>query len=92
MDLKELRKEIDAVDSRIVELFEKRLEISEKFAAYKREAGIPVRDEAREKEKLLQVQNLAHSAFGREHIGELYTLLISLSRKLQEELIKASLQ
>ena len=90
MDLDELRKEIDAVDAEIVKLFEKRMEISERIAAYKQQAGIPVRDEAREKEKILQVQNLAHTEFNRQHIEDLYTLLMSLSRKLQEEKAKKS--
>ena len=90
MDLNELRKEIDAVDRHIVALFEKRMEISERIAAYKQEKGMQVRDEEREKEKISQVQNLTHTDFNREHIEELYTLLISLSRKLQEELAKKS--
>ena len=90
MDLNELRKEIDAVDRQIVELFEKRLEISERIAAYKQSAGKAVRDEARETEKITQVKELAHTDFGRKHIEELYTLLMSLSRKLQEEKIKKS--
>ena len=90
MDLNELRKEIDAVDRQIVELFEKRMEISERIAAYKQEKGMQVRDEEREKEKISQVQNLTHTDFNRQHIEELYTLLISLSRKLQEELNKKS--
>ena len=92
MDLKELRKEIDAVDAEIVKLFEKRMEISERMAAYKQKEGLPVQDKAREKEKILKVQSLARTAFGREHIEELYTVLISLSRKLQVELAKTSLQ
>ena len=90
MDLDELRKEIDAVDQALVALFEKRMEISERIAAFKQKAGIPVRDEAREKEKILQVQNLAHTEFNRQHIEDLYTLLMSLSRKLQEEKAKKS--
>ena len=92
MDLKELRKEIDAVDREIVALFEKRMEISERIAEYKQQAGLPVRDETREAEKIAQVQNLTRTDFGRKHIEELYTLLFALSRKLQEEKIKTSLQ
>ena len=92
MDLKELRKEIDAVDAEIVKLFEKRMEISERMAAYKQKAGIPVRDEKREKEKILNVQSLTHTEFNRQHIEELYTLLMSLSRQFQEEKQKTALQ
>lgn len=90
MDLDELRKEIDAVDRQIVALFEKRMEISERLAAYKQKEGMPIRDVAREAEKIHQVQNLTHTEFNRQHIEELYTLFISLSRKLQEELTKKS--
>ncbi|MBR3672554.1 MAG: chorismate mutase [Spirochaetia bacterium] len=90
MDLDELRKEIDAVDRQIVALFEKRMEISERIAAYKQKVGMQVRDEKREQEKIRQVQNLTHTEFNRQHIEELYTLFISLSRKLQEELTKKS--
>ena len=90
MDLDELRKEIDAVDAEIVKLFEKRMEISERIAAYKQQARIPVRDEMREKEKIQQVQSLTHTEFNRKHIEELYTVLMALSRKLQEEKTKKS--
>ena len=90
MNLDELRKEIDAVDAEIVKLFEKRMEISERIAAYKQQAGIPVRDETREKEKILKVQSLTHTEFNRKHIEELYTVLMALSRKLQEEKAKKS--
>ena len=90
MDLDELRKEIDAVDAEIVKFFEKRMEISEHIAAYKQQAGIPVRDKTREKEKILKVQNLTHTEFNRKHIEELYTVLMALSRKLQEEKAKKS--
>ena len=92
MNLKELRKEIDAVDREIVALFEKRMEISERIAACKQSTGTPIRDEAREAEKIAQVQSLTHTPFNREHIGELYTLLMALSRKLQEEKKKTTLQ
>ena len=90
MDLNELRKEIDAVDRQIVALFEKRLEISERMAEYKKNTGMPVQDKAREAEKIALVQSQAHTDFSRQHIEELYILLMSLSRKLQEELIKKS--
>ena len=92
MDLKELREEIDAVDREIVALFEKRMEISERIAACKQSTGTPIRDEAREEEKIAQVQNLARTDFGKENIGELFTLLMALSRKLQEEKNKTTLQ
>ena len=39
MDLLELRKQIDEIDSQVVELYERRMEVSRKVAEYKIETG-----------------------------------------------------
>ena len=39
MDLKDLRKQIDEIDSSLVELYEKRMEVSSAIADYKIENG-----------------------------------------------------
>lgn len=43
-ELTEIRKDIDAVDRQITELFEKRLEYTKEVAEYKIAAGKPVLD------------------------------------------------
>ena len=48
-DITELRAEIDAVDSQIIELFRQRMEISEGVAAYKQAVGKPIYDPERER-------------------------------------------
>jgi chorismate mutase/prephenate dehydratase len=47
-DLKKTREEIDRIDKEMRELFEKRMTAVEKVADYKREHGLPVKDEERE--------------------------------------------
>jgi chorismate mutase len=44
MELAEVRKEIDAIDEDLAKLFLKRMELSAKVAACKREKGLPVYD------------------------------------------------
>ena len=52
MDLQELRKKIDGIDSRIVELYEERMDVCRQVAEYKIETGKNVFDKIREEEKL----------------------------------------
>ena len=54
-DITELRAEIDAVDSQIIELFRQRMEISEGVAAYKQAVGKPIYDPERERRKLVKI-------------------------------------
>lgn len=83
MDLKELREEIDIVDKNIVELFEKRMDIASQVADYKISAGKKVFDKQREDEKLRTVKALVHSDFNKVGVEELFSQLMSMSRKLQ---------
>ena len=48
MNLDEIRKEIDSIDSQIVELFTKRMECSRSVAEYKLENGMKIFDPERE--------------------------------------------
>ena len=55
MDINELRKEIDKTNSDMLNLFIKRMELSQKIAEYKRENSLPVTDKKREREILSNV-------------------------------------
>jgi monofunctional chorismate mutase len=52
VDIEKLRKEIDLIDERILELLRKRMRISVEIGRMKREKGIPIYDERREAEVL----------------------------------------
>ena len=55
MDLKELRKEIDSIDTQITNLFLRRMDVSARIGQYKKEHGLAVYDPARERQKLQEI-------------------------------------
>ena len=82
MDLKEYREEINAIDGELVSLFAKRMRVSEGIAACKKEHGLPVLDETREREKLRTVLEATPEDL-REYAASLYSLIFELSRARQ---------
>jgi monofunctional chorismate mutase len=86
MDLTELRKQIDEVDSGLIRLFQRRMEISAEIALYKAKSGLAVHDPAREREKLEDMLSKTDEPF--KAYGEvLYPMLFELSRAYQQTLI-----
>lgn len=87
MDLLELREQLDAIDEKIVALYEQRMDISRQVAEYKIAAGRKVLDKQREAEKLAKVKSLTHNEFNSQGIEELFEQIMSVSRKLQYQLL-----
>lgn len=87
-DLIELRQEIDEIDQQMVELFEKRMGVSAEVARYKIANGKKVFDKEREHEKLTKLKAMAHNDFNRHGVEELFQQIMSMSRKLQYELLE----
>ncbi|MBD5527653.1 MAG: prephenate dehydratase [Lachnospiraceae bacterium] len=87
MDLLELREQIDVIDKQIVELYERRMEICGRVAEYKIETGKKVFDRQREMEKLAKVKSLTHNEFNSHGVEELFEQIMSMSRKLQYQLL-----
>lgn len=87
LDLLKLRDEIDSVDDKIVELFEKRMAIAEQVAKFKIETGKPVFDKTREQAKLNALGSKMHTSFNTCGIQELYQQIMSISRKRQYQLL-----
>ncbi len=88
-DLLSLRDSIDKIDAQIVELYEKRMEICGQVAEYKIETGKKVFDRTREQEKLAKVKSLTHNEFNSHGIEELFEQIMSMSRKLQYQMLTA---
>ncbi len=86
-DLNELRNRIDGIDERIVALYEERMEICRDVAEYKLKTGKKVLDREREKEKLEKVKAMTHSEFNSHGVGELFEQIMSMSRKLQYQML-----
>ncbi len=86
-DLTELRGEIDDIDREIVELYEKRMDLSTQVADYKVESGKDVFDGKREIEKLDSVTDLAHTDFTKHGARELFEHIMCMSREKQYQLL-----
>ena len=63
LDLQKIRGQLDQIDSRLVELFEERMNLCRDVAEFKIKNGKAVYDPEREKEKLDAVRGLAKSPF-----------------------------
>ncbi|MDO4333162.1 MAG: prephenate dehydratase [Eubacteriales bacterium] len=87
MDLLELRSQIDSIDSQIVKLYEERMDICKQVAQFKIENGKKVFDKAREEEKLTKLRAMTHNDFNSHGITELFEQIMSMSRKLQYQLL-----
>ena len=72
MDLLQLRKQLDEIDGKIVELYEERMDVCSQVAQYKIETGKKVFDKTREEEKLAKVRSLTHNDFNSHGITELF--------------------
>lgn len=92
IDLQKCREEIDQIDRKIVELFEKRMQVSKKVAEYKISTGKHVLDKERELQKLNAVESLVDGEFNRHGVREIFTQIMSMSRKLQYSLMQAKVK
>ena len=86
MDLQEIRKQLDVIDREILQLYEKRMDLSRDVAAYKMSVGKPVYDGERERQKLETVENMAQEDY-RQGAGELFAQLMTIGRRLQYRLL-----
>ena len=84
MDLKELRKQIDAIDDQLVKLFIERMNVSAQVADYKKEHQMPIHIPAREREKLKDVAEKAGPEMA-DYTRVLYSMLFELSRSYQKK-------
>lgn len=86
-ELLEIREEIDAVDRRIVKLYEERMALATQVAEYKLSVGRPVYDGERERSKLAELSAMAESAFTAKGIRELFEHIMTTSRNRQYQLM-----
>ena len=87
MELSDIRKEIDSVDDRLLDLFLERMALSEAVAEYKNQKGLPILNREREREILAKVTKRAGEK--ERYAYHLYSTLFELARSRQAELISA---
>ena len=81
-DLKELRLEINDITRQMVELFERRLDVSKEVARYKKTHDMPIFQPEREKEILDMYE--AFVDYPKE-VVEFLKFVMDLSKKVQKE-------
>ena len=82
-ELDVLREQIDEIDRKIVALYEKRAAVSKRVGAYKKQAGLTVLDEQREKSVIASRVRLLVDETLAPDIEELFCLMMRLSREKQ---------
>ena len=88
--LEELRTQLSDVDDQITDLYEKRMKICEDLGTCKIKNGYKTFDRQREKNNIAEVMGKVSSDFNKKGIGEVYELLLAISRKLQyKQLVEA---
>lgn len=84
-ELRRLRRRIDALDRRIVELLNERARLALEVGEAKASDGRPVRDAEREREVLLRVTMGNGGPLPQADLLALYRRLIAVTRRLEQE-------
>ena len=84
MELNEIRTHIDEIDSKLVELFVQRMQLSGQIAQYKSQHNLPLYVPAREREILQEVAKMAGPGMD-NYTRVLYSMLFELSRSYQSK-------
>ena len=82
--LNELRKEINEIDKKMAGLFEERMEICRKIAAYKQKTGLPVRDPKTEAEKIARQKELIRDDVLRSYYVLFLQSVMDIASSMQE--------
>ena len=86
MELSELRKKIDEIDSELVRLFCERMNISAEVAESKRQTGKPVFDPAREREIVRKLTDNLDDEMS-NYVSVLYNSIFEISRARQSKML-----
>lgn len=84
MDLKDLRNEIDDIDSELLSLFIKRMNVCRKVAEFKKQNDLPILQGGREEEIINRIKKM--SPFGlSEGSAVLFTNIMDISKSIQQQ-------
>lgn len=86
MNMDAYRQQLNELDGKIVELYIRRMEIAGAIGRYKKENGLPVKDENRERELLNRLGKQAGEEY-EEGVRALFGLLIAHSCARQERIL-----
>lgn len=84
-ELAQLRRDIEAIDRKLIELLAERVELGKRTGEIKREAGRPILDAAREAEVIRRAVTTARElGVPQEATREIFWHIVGMSRRVQE--------
>lgn len=83
MNLEQIRHNIDTLDRELVALLEKRMDLVNQVAAYKKETGKPILDRSREEAVLRKVETLVNNQEYKTTIRATFEEIMAHSRNYQ---------
>ena len=84
MNIDVLRREIDGIDDRLLELFQRRMAIAKEIGQCKKEKALPVRNAEREREILSRLCETAPPELA-EYVRTLFTSIFEICINYQKE-------
>ena len=87
--LDELRKNIDAIDTEILVLLNRRAETARKIGKVKLQAGLPMVDRNREVEVIRKIVRENEGSLADEAAARIYSEIINETRQIQIELAES---
>lgn len=88
-DLNKLREQINLIDKEMLDLFEKRMDLSKSIAKYKKENNLPIFNKEREKEVINNnkelLKNKEYSIYYEKYIQTLMDISKEYQSKLKED-------
>ena len=87
-ELEHLRKEIDEIDNKLIELFALRMKTVEKIAKYKQDNNIKITNKNRENKINEKIENYPFHII-RHYYGPVSKEIIKASKRYQKDLIKS---
>lgn len=91
MNIDELRREIDSIDTELTSLLEKRMGVSAQIGEYKKERGLKVYDAVREREVISKNLSRLNDEKLAPYIENIYNCIMTESKKKQSDLSKKEL-
>ena len=87
-ELEGYRRQIDAIDAQLVELFLRRMEVTGAVGRYKQERGLPVLDAERERRVIAGKTEQIGDTARRADVAALYETIMGRSRRQQRQLVR----
>ena len=85
--LEELRAQIDEIDSQMIALFERRMDVTRQVGEYKKEHDLPVLDRQREEEVLAKKEAMLKNQYLKTEVKDFFSSIMAISRRQQRGLM-----